>query len=198
MRRTWIALLFLSLTTAALAQYGSTPEGGVKLHGLSFSDLYGAQKILLSNYCRLDFEGGRLQPQGWVRFKPYTSMRENPDFTRVMVVTRFDIETPEQPSELLNVNYQVVGYYQVGEGYTAAPSNEHVEYRVQEQSGTLTITAISPETPQVSPRAALAWMTLQLNDSKTSDFERAHLKDAIVQLNRLLPHAAPASTKPRN
>lgn len=190
MRRSLLVLLFLfSLATAALAQYGANPQPGVQLRGRSYSELYAAQRMLLSSYCRLDFEGARLQPGGWNRFKPYTSMRENPDFSRVVVVTRFDIETPDQPSELLNVNYQAIGYYQMGEGYTADATNERVEFRAQEQRDSLMITAMDPTGPHVSPRSAIAWINLQLNDPKTSDFERAHLKDALVQLNRLLPSA---------
>lgn len=194
MRRSLLVLLVLySLAAVALAQFGATPQGGVELHGRSYNDLYAAQRILLSNYCRLDFQGARLQPGGWGRFRPYTALPDNPDFSRIVVVTRFDIEIPDQPSELLNVNYQTVGYYEIGEGYTAATTSEHVEFRAQEQNNALVVTAISPGAPQVSAKAAVAWMNLQLSDPKTSDFERAHLKDALAQLNRLLPQARPAS-----
>ena len=120
MNRRLFPLLFLfAWTSAALAQFGSTSSSqpGVKLRGWSFAELYAAQKVLLSNYCRLDFEGARLEPAGWNRFKPYTSLRTNPEFTRVIVVTRFNIDTPEQPSEELNASYQTVGFYQEGEGY---------------------------------------------------------------------------------
>ena len=58
------------------------------------------------------------------RFRPYTSLRANPEFTRVVIVTRFEIETPVEPSEELNVDYQTVGPYQLGEGYTASTSGE--------------------------------------------------------------------------
>jgi hypothetical protein len=140
----------------------------------------------------LDFEGARLQAGGWERFRPYTSLGANPEFTRILIVTRFDVETPEQPSEELNVHYQTVGSYQLDEGYTAGSSSEQAEFRVQEQNGVLLVTAVSPESPHVSPRAALAWMKLLLDDPKTSDFERAHLLDAVNQLNKLLaPHPAP-------
>ena len=163
MNRRLFPLLFLMVwTAAALAQFGSSSSSqpGVKLRGRSFAELYAAQKVLLSNYCRLDFEGARLEPAGWNRFKPYTSLRNNPEFTRVVVVTRFNIESPEQPSEELSASYQAIGYYQEGEGYTPASSNDQVTFRVQEQNDTLLVTEVHPETPHVSPRAALAWMTL--------------------------------------
>lgn len=191
-----VLLVLLSLAAVAPAQYGVASQSGVELHGRSYSDLYAAQRILLSNYCRLDFEGGRLQPGGWSHFRPYTSLPDNPDFSRVVVVTRFDIEIPDQPSELLNVNYQAVGYYEIGEGYTATTASDRVEFRAREQNNALIITDIGTEAPHVSPKAAIAWMHLQLNDPKTSDFEREHLKDALVQLNRFVPQARTASKTP--
>ncbi len=178
-----------------MAQFGSAPQPGVKLRGRSFAELYGEQKSLLSSYCRLDFEGARLQPAGWSRFRPYTSLRANPEFSRIVIVTRFDIETPEQPSDELMASYQTVGFYQQGEGYTAVAQTDRVQFQVQEQNGNLLVTAISPDVPHVSPRAAIAWMNLLLNDPKTSDPERVHLKDALQHLSRFQqpPPAAPHS-----
>jgi hypothetical protein len=196
MRRSLLPLLFLFLwTCAAVAQFGSTAQPSVRLRGRSFADLYAAQKVLLSNYCRLDFEGARLQSAGWSRFKPYTSLRVNPEFTSVVVVTRFDIEGQQQPSEMLYANYQAVGIYDESEGYTAAASSERVAFRIQEQGDSLLVSEISPETPHVSPRAAIAWMTLRISDPKTSELERAHLKDALEQLNKSQTQPHPA-TKP--
>ncbi len=169
MRRHLLALLFCTaLTSAALAQFSSAPQPGVKLQSHSLSELYAAQKILLSNYCRLDFEGARLQAAGWNRFKPYTSLRANPEFNRIVIVTRFNIETPEQPVEELSASYQTAGSYQEDEGYTAQPGSDQVTFRVQEQNGDLLVTQIRPESPHVSPRAAIAWITLRLADRKTS------------------------------
>ena len=199
-RYLFTCLLVLLLTGAAWSQYDSNlqpdslpnSQPSVRLGGQSFSDLYAAQRMLLSNFCRLDFEGARLQAGGWDRFRPYTSLRDNPDFSRVVIVTRFDIETPDQPSEELPVHFQTVGFYQLGEGYTADNSGQSAEFRVQEQNGALMVTAVSPESPHVSPRAALAWMKRLLNDPKTDDLEREHLRDAVSQLNALLTPAPPA------
>jgi hypothetical protein len=187
MRCRLISLLFLlSWTVAALAQLNPGLQPGVTLRGRNASELYAAQKVLLSNYCRLDFAGARLQPDGWVRFKPFTSMRANPEFTRIMIVSRFAVEAPSQPSDYLTVNYQKVGSYQQGEGYTPAAETDRVEFRVQEQNGDLLVTGVTPDTPHVSARAAIAWMNLLLGDAKTPEPERAHLQDAVLQLNQLL------------
>jgi hypothetical protein len=98
-----------------------------------------------------------------------------------------------EPSEELNVHFQAVGSYQLGEGYTADKSSHSAEFRVQEQNGALVVTAISPESPHVSPRAALAWMKRLLDDPKTDDLEREHLRDAVNQLNKLPSPIAPSA-----
>ncbi len=197
MRRCLFTLLFCSaLTSATLAQFNSAPQSGVRLGGRSFSELYADQKILLSNYCRLDFEGARLEAAGWSRFKPYTSLRENPDFNRVVIVTRFNIDTPDQPSEELSASYQTVGFYQEGEGYTALAGSDEVTFHIKEQNSDLLVTEVRPESPHVSPRAAAAWIALRLADPKTSDMDRTYLKDAIKQLNKFLPQPRPATTPP--
>src|SRR5512141_2231900 len=79
----WLSLFLL--TAAAVAQYGSSSQANalpdsqlnsqptVKLGGRIFSDLYSAQS--LSNFCRLDCEGARLQAGDRERFRPYTSLR---------------------------------------------------------------------------------------------------------------------------
>lgn len=186
-------LLLFMLTGAAQAQYvPPNSQPSVRLGGHSFSDLYAAQKMLLSSYCRLDFEGARLQAGGWERFRPYTSLHANPEFTRILIVTRFDIETPEQPTEELDVHFQAVGSYQLGEGFSVDKSGRSAEFRVQEQNGALMVTAVSPESPHVSPRAALAWVKRLLDDPKTDDLEREHLRDAVNQLNKLLSPAPSA------
>jgi len=194
MPRRPLALLFwFVLTSAALAQLNSAPQPGVSLRGHSFGELFAAQKVLLSNYCRLDFEGARLDAAGWNRFKPYTSLRANPEFHRIVIVTRFNIEDPGQPTEELSVNYQTLGFYQEDEGYTALSSSDQVTFRIQEQKGGLLVTEVRPESPHVSPRAAATWMNLRLADPQTSDPERIHLRDALQQLNKFLPPARPAA-----
>ena len=107
-------LLFLFvLTSAALGAVWLLLHNPASNCGAgALPNSYGEQRRLLSNYCRLDFEGARWNPSGWSRFKPYTSLRANPEFSRVVIVTRFDIETPEQPERRVHGNYRTMGYYQ--------------------------------------------------------------------------------------
>lgn len=195
MRRRLLSLLFIFLlSAAAMAQISVVPQSmpGIRVGGRSVSDYVASQKILLSNFCRLDYEGTRLQATGWNRFKSITSLRDNPEFERVVVVTRFDIELPEQISETVRVNYKAIGYYDFIEGYVVVSGNDRVIFRTQEQKDNLTVTEIAPAAPHVSPRAALEWMTMRMNDANTSELERAHLKYGIAELSKLVsqPKAA--------
>ena len=182
-RRLLSVLLLFVLTAGAMAQDVS----GMKIHGRNVGDFLAAQRTLLSNFCRLDFEGARLQPAGWNRFKPFTSLRMNPEFEHVVIVVRFDIESTEQPSETVRVNYKTVGYYDSNDGYTAISGNDKVVFRIQEQNRSLMVTEIAPTAPHVSPRAALDWMNKRMSDSTTTDLERAHLKEAIGEVSKLVP-----------
>ncbi len=196
MRRCLLPLMFvLLLAAAAMAQFiGVQPSApGVRLHSTSVADLSASQKVLLSNFCRLDFEGARLQAAGWNRMKPFTSLRSNPEFERIVVVLRYDVETVERPTETVRVIYKAVGSYSETEGYTAFSANDHVVFRTQEERGDLMVTEIAPAAPHVSPKAAIDWMNLRIRDSSTSEIERAHLKEAIAELSKLVPQPRAAT-----
>jgi hypothetical protein len=113
-------------------------------------------------------------------------MRVNPDFNRIVIVTMFNIEIPEQPREQVSVSYQEAGFYQFGEGYTADSTTDRVEFRVQEQGGNLLVTDITPTTPHVSARGAITWMNARIADPTTNEPERVHFKDAVEQLKKLI------------
>jgi hypothetical protein len=189
MTRRLLGLLFLfTLTSAAVAQMGT----GVPLNTPTVIDSAVKKRILLSNYCRLDFEGARLRPDGWSRLRPYTSMLSNPEYSRIVIVTRFNVESP-QGETLLYVSFQQVGYYDEIEGYVALPATDRVEFHVEEHHDDVFVRNVSPAMPHVSARAAIAWMNLRMADPKTSDVERSHLKEAVNQLTKFLPQPRPAA-----
>lgn len=189
----YIFVLFV-LTTPASPQMGqagsrSGMPAGVQMppETKSVIDLSSKKRMLLSSYCRLDYDGARLRSNGWKLFKPYTSMSANPEYRRLVVVSRYNVDTPQQSSDLLYVSYQQVGYYDELGGYVGAATSERVEFQIEEDNGEVMVTKVFPEMPHVSPRAAIAWMNLRLADSKSSDLERTHLRDAVEQLSKFLP-----------
>jgi len=156
-----------------------------------------AQRMLMSRYCRLDFEGMRLQPGGWAQFKKFSTIANNPEFTRVIIVTRFDTRVPDDPNELPSANYLMVGFYDLLEGYKATPNaTDRVIFQLLGSGEDYVVTSVSPETPHVSPRSAIAWMNRRLADPLTSKAEHARLKDAIDQLSKFLPQPRPVAAKP--
>jgi hypothetical protein len=205
-RRLFSFSLLLVLTTATFAQRGQPPMGQTEMRPgtvpdaltqtdtKSIVDLATKKRRVLSNYCRLDFDGARLSPEGWNRFEPYTSISANPDYRRLVIVSRFSVEPPEESAELLYVNYQDEGYYDDRGGYVASSAKERVEFQVEEKNNDAVVARVSTEMPHVSPRAAITWMTQRLSDPKTSEANRTRLKDAIEQLTKLIPQPIPQLT----
>ena len=52
---------------------------------------------LVSKYCRLDYEGARLDGQNWPKVEPLVSWRTNPEYSEISVVSRYTVD-PE-PAE---------------------------------------------------------------------------------------------------
>lgn len=197
MFRRLFCLLFVFLP--AMAVVGQLP--GVPLNSRTELDVLTKERILLSNYCRMDFEGARLSPGGWDRISRYTSVSSNPDYNRLAVVSRFsvdavDSENPERGAEALYVTYRVLGYYDELGGYRAAATNEQAEFEVGERGGQVLVTGVSPGMPHVSPQAAVAWMKLRMANPKTSNDEQARLQEAVQQLTKYLPVPRTATPPP--
>jgi len=193
MRRLLLASFLALLAATAVGQIGITSQSGtpgVRVHSRSFGELAASEKTLLSSFCRLDFEGARLQPEGWSRLKPFTALRANPEFRRIVIVTRFDVEVQEENTYTVPVTYKVAGVYDANEGYARPSTVDHVTFHTQEQNGNLVVTSFDPDSPHVSPQAALTWINLRLADAKITDLERAQLDDAAKQIGKLVPHPA--------
>ena len=56
------------------------------------------QRRVVSAYCRLDFQGARLSPEGWERMRNLTMFRENPDFHSFFVVSRYQLIETHTPT----------------------------------------------------------------------------------------------------
>ena len=109
---------------------------------------------MISAYCRLDFQGARLSPEGWERIRNLSVFRENPDFSSVFVVSRYQLIETHIPTNSLSVAYTVIGRYEDGAGYTPMPSVvRNVTFETHDQLANLRIVSIDPATPFVSRRA---------------------------------------------
>src|ERR1022692_4056325 len=90
---------------------------------------------LVSKYCRLDYEGARLDPQAWTKLQPLLWSTTNPDYTQMDVVSHYTVETAPVLAHgkyTITVHYRLLGRFETGIGYTpdAAKSDEDVDYTV--------------------------------------------------------------------
>jgi hypothetical protein len=142
MRRAFVCCLVLIFSLPLLALWNPKIR--------TFEQMSVEQRRLVSAYCRLDFQGARLSPEGWERIRNLSTFRENPDFISIFIVSRYQlIETPT-PTHELSVAYVVIGRYEEGAGYTPMPSVRNVD----------------PATPFVSRKAAIDWLKAKLASQK--------------------------------
>src|ERR1019366_8746831 len=46
---------------------------------------------LVSKYCRLDYDGARMDPQGWPKLQSLVWWKTSPDYTQMNVISRYTI-----------------------------------------------------------------------------------------------------------
>src|ERR1039457_3322335 len=67
---------------------------------------------LVSKYCRLDYEGARLDPQAWPKLQPLLWSTTNPDYTQMDVVSHYTVETAPVLTHgkyTITVHYRLLG-----------------------------------------------------------------------------------------
>src|SRR5271169_1006189 len=95
---------------------------------------------LVSKYCRLDYEGARLDGQGWPKVQPLVSWRTNPEYTEISVISRYMVDS--EPAEnhgkyTVTVHYRLLGSYNLDTGYVREAPNsvQAVDYIVTATNG---------------------------------------------------------------
>ena len=186
--RSKVIFAFLLLSTSLLAQ------SGLRLRVRNPSDLYAEQRRVIGTWCRQDFEGLRLAPNGWERYKQLTNIKSNPDSPSVLIVSRYQIEQHDASavSWNLDVTYFVIGRYERNGGYIPDEFTETVTYRTKDIDGDIVITDLDPTSPHLSKKAAVEWMKRELATT-TSDVEKFHLTNALKTLD---PAASTAAAQP--
>ncbi|MGE5111160.1 MAG: hypothetical protein ACM3JB_09905 [Acidobacteriaceae bacterium] len=178
-----LLLLFFSLPVFAQ----------LRLHVRNPEEVYAEQRRVVSSWCRQDFTGLRLNSEGWNRYKSLTNIKDNPDQSTVVIISRYQVggHDPQSISWDVNVNYVVIGRYERSSGYAPDGGTETVTFRTKDVDGDIVITEVDPASPHVSKKAALDWLKQQLA-STTSDVEKFHLANAIKQLE---PPSSTAATQ---
>ena len=192
-RRTVVFVCVLFLAGSAFAQLPS-----LRIKTRSVSELQADQRTLIGQWCRMDFEGARLSSADWTKFDPLTSLKSNPDFSAIYVITRYQMVPPDRVSMQATVSFNVIGRFDVGMGYTPMNDMRYVDFKFAEKDGDLQITDLDPSQPNVSKAAFIAWLKTQIA-STSNDLDKLALKNALEQLVPPPPKPKPegsSSSKP--
>jgi len=147
---------------------------------------------LVSKYCRLDYEGARLDASGWTKVEPLVSWRTNPDYTHIDVIARYTVDAEPASNHgkyAVTVHYRLLGSYAVDMGYSreAPGSVQDVDYTVTGTNGEWRISDADNNVPHPSRAAMLKWLNDKLSATQDESAKTLY-KDALRQLE-----AQPAS-----
>lgn len=139
---------------------------------------------LASSYCRLDYDGARLSPEGWTRLQPLTSWRQNPDFKRIAVVNRYQV-LPDMVYDhgryYFTIEYDISGEYDLSSGYFPDPTRVIVQVAVGETNGDTRVMETSESRPFVGRPRFLLWLQARLNN-ETDPVAKATLQASLQRL----------------
>jgi hypothetical protein len=131
-------------------------------------DMTGAQvRELVSKYCRLDYEGARLDPQMWPKFQPLVWWTSAPEVSKINVIARYTVDPDPVENHgkySVTVHYRLLGTFDPALGYVREPegSNQDVYYSVTQQNTQWRIADSDNNLPHPSRAAMLKWLTAQI------------------------------------
>jgi hypothetical protein len=158
MRSIFTTVVLVLIATFASAQFRINPG--------ERSNRNAEYRQAAANYCRLDYDGARITPDGWNRIRPLTTSRENPDFKRFVVVNRYQI-LPDMRYDhgryIFQVQYDTTGEYDLAGGYFPAPETFTVQVEVSDNNGEIKVAQVSDSRPFVGRMRFQQWLQSRLN-----------------------------------
>jgi hypothetical protein len=153
-------------------------------------DTTGAQvREVVSKYCRLDYEGLRLDPKtSWPKFQPLVWWASPQDFTKINVIARYTVD-PEPIEDhakfSVMVHYRLLGTFDPGLGYVPEPdgSTQDVYYSVTQQNSEWRISDTDNSLPHPSRAAMLKWLTAQIAATQDESLKTRY-QDALDRLQK--------------
>lgn len=147
---------------------------------------------LVSKYCRLDYEGARVDGQGWEEVEPLVSWRTNREYSEISVISRYTVDAkPEEDhgKYTITVHYRLLGSYNLDTGYVreAPDSVQEVTYIVTGANGEWRISDSDNYLPHPSRVAMLKWLNDKLAAAQDEP-AKIRYQEALRQLQ-----AQPAS-----
>jgi len=131
-------------------------------------DITGVQvREIVSKYCRLDYEGARLDPQMWSKFQPLVWWTKAPEASKINVIARYtvDPEPVENHGKFsVTVHYRLLGTFDPTLGYIREPegANQDVYYSVTQENTEWRIADSDNNLPHPSRAAMIKWLTAQI------------------------------------
>lgn len=157
-------------------------------NGKSLEDVEPAQiHELVSKYCRLDYEGATLDSQAWAKIQPLVWWKSNPDYSKIDVVARYQVDMPTasntQGKFTATVHYRLLGTYDLTNGYVPEPpgTNQDVDFLVSSENTDTRIADAENTLPHPSRAAMLKWLNQKLGTAPDAAAKR-RLQDALQQL----------------
>ena len=149
---------------------------------------------LVSKYCRLDYEGARLNAPDWSKLQPLVWWKTNPDYTQMDIVTRYTVEgepSSNRGKYNVTVQYRTLGIFDLVAGYVSEPANsvQEVNYTVSAVNGEWRILDADNTMPHPSRPAMIKWLNSRISGT-TDAAARKIYEDALRQLQT--PGATPA------
>jgi len=179
-RRIALSLVFL-LATVSASQAQFPPVN------LSHTEDTTPQQIreLVSKYCRLDYDGARLDPPAWSKLEPLVWWKSNPDVTQIDVISRYTVETTPALSHgkyTVKVTYRALGRFETGIGYSnALTSTKEAEFTVTAVNGEWRISDVEPGFPHPSRAAMLKWLNEKVSATQEPAAKNLY-QEALRQL----------------
>ena len=141
---------------------------------------------LVSRYCRLDYEGARLDSQAWPKFEPIVWWKSNPAYTQIDVVARYSVDIPPESTKgkyVVTVHYRLLGVYDLTTGYLRElqVSNQNVDFLVSLENLEWRIADAENTSPHLSRAAMLKWLDQQINTTQ-DNAAKLRLQAALKQL----------------
>lgn len=176
--------LGLSLLITVVFAIFAPAQANVRITPGERSNKIAEYRQAAANYCRLDYDGARILADGWTRIQPLTTWRENPDYKRIAVVTRYQI-LPDMVSEhgrnTFNVQYDISGEYDLSGGYFPDPMRIVVQVEVGELADQVRVVGTSESRPFVGRPRFQQWLQAKLN-AETDPVAKATLQASLRRL----------------
>jgi hypothetical protein len=140
-------------------------------------------RTIVANYCRLDYEGARLDSKMWPKLQPLVWWPEAPKYTEIDVVARYVVD-PDPVSRngkyVVSVHYRLLGVYDMVNGYVPEPtgSMQNVDFLVSPENTEMRIGDAENTFPHPSRALMLKWLNDQLATTQDAA-TKARLQQAL-------------------